>query len=113
MPKRGQQHAITEEDRQRYVRRHREMKAADPSLTLEKIGHAVGLRKSNISGILSGVLRQSARKPELDKFFGGRIEDERLVREILQVIGRLDPLRRAKLHERALALLDEQQAGEG
>lgn len=108
MPKRGQQHAITEEDRLRYVRSHREMKKADPSLTLEKIGSSVGLTKSNISGILNGTLRQSARKPQLDKFFGGRPEDDRLVQELLQIVVRLDPLRRAKLHERAMALLDDQ-----
>jgi hypothetical protein len=110
MPKPGQQHAISDEDRQRYNRRHAEMKAENPSLTLEDIGRAVGLRKSNISGILNGTLKQSSRKPALDKFFGGRPEDDRIAREILQIIVRLNPLNRAKLHERALALLDEQQS---
>lgn len=110
MPKRGQQHAITEDDRQRYNRRLADMRKSSPDLTLEKIGATVGLNKSNISGILKGTLRQSTRKPELDKFFGGRLEDDRTARNIIDIMRRLDTIGRAKLHERALALLEEQKA---
>lgn len=110
MPKKGQTQPISEEDRLRYVARLAELKQHDPTLTLERVGKEVGLKKPQISKILRGKQRQSVNKPQLDRYFGGPVADRPLVKQILSVVVQLDEVRLHKLHERALALLDDQRS---
>ena len=112
MPKPGQRHAISEADRLRYQASWAQMQEQDPSLRLEDAGRKVGLKKATLSKILSGKQKDTTAKAALDRYFGAPPEKDRLIQAIIAVTLQLDETRRHKLHERALALLDE-QLGDG
>lgn len=107
MPKRGQSPPISEVERLRYNARWEQMKEADPDLTYESFGARIGLRKSSVSNILSGKVKRSAKKHEFAAALG--LNEDLLLKEIVQVIEKLDVSRLQRLHERALVLLEEQQ----
>lgn len=108
MPKRGQTHAISEEDRLRYKDAFERMKREDPSITLERLGLRVGLTKSDMSKIMAGKAKQSVAKPLLDRVLGASIENTPIVQRLIRILAELDDGRKNRLLERALALLDEQ-----